>query len=464
MKLIFFIFLFASFAVASAQTTTQEVATAAQATSTASSSISVPSNSKAILLARVQIAGTSLTTLADKTYQGSFTVLNNGEVLEGASYRIVLVNAEGSVVSTQTFERTVSLSKNIPVSVSEKVLVPKGLDGMYSVQAQVLTSTGVPLASAILNTLTLHEKAAASLSSCAVAKALFRKNEQPVVTCTVIGTPSSESAIGVRLFYGNEPKILQSTSTRAVKGKNTLTLSPLLTPGNYIVRVSLYENGIPSGEEKSVLFTLEGAQASLTTISIDKNFYKMDDVAQITFSFNSFTGGTSTSLFATADIVGKNGPCIGGTKDALPATSAMSISVPVIKECIDPTLTVQIVDEAGTTYDKKTMTLVSPAITKTMPIEKSSPTPLMYGLGGAALLLALGGAGYFAFARMKKPAVAPVSTIATPTPEIASEPNPAVAKPNPAPISPEIPAASNEIVSSSEPAASQGTEAQEKQV
>lgn len=414
MKRLFFIFLSISFICVFAQTSTSSSATttdAPTAAELASTTLSIPSHSKAILLANVEIGGAALTSLPDKTYIGSFSVTNRGETQDGANYRFLLLNGEGSVVSTQAFERTIALLKNVPVSVSEKVLIPQGLDGTYSVQAQVLTSTGVPLASAILNTVTLHEKATSSLSSCVIAKPSFKKSEVPTLACTVTGAPSKEGAIGVRLFYGNEPKIIQATSTQAVKGKNTVSISPLSLPGNYIARISLYENGSPSGEEKSALFTVEGTHAMLTTVALDKNFYKEGDTAQATFSVSVFSSGTTTALFAITDVVGKSGPCTSGTKDTIGPT-AFSISIPVIKECTDPTLTVQIVDTDGTIYDKKTMSLISPAVVKTMqPIETPSHSPLIYALGGIALLLALGGAGYFAYIRMKKIAL-PVSSAA----------------------------------------------------
>lgn len=429
------------FTIAYAQTTTQATTTKATSTAKATTTLATEAEIQAAIAsstkskAPVALASVNITsgTIATSTNQVSFIVTNNGLAQEGARYRLVLTNAEGAVVYVQTFDRSLTLPKDTPVPVSEKAIIPTGLKGTYELEAQVLTSEGLPLATTVLETLKLSDKANVSLSSCVSGKQTYKQNEAPSITCSTNGTLGKETSLGVRLFLGNQPKEIASTSTGNVKAKTSISLSPLSEPGNYIGRVSLYQNGVPSGEEKSVLFTVDGIRASLLSASLDQNFYKLGDVAQVTFSFNIFMSGASTTLFATTDIVGKNGPCVSGTKDALTQSQAMSISVPVTRECIDPTLTVQIVDDSGVVYDKKMVSLTSPAITKTVtPIEKPSHKPVMYALGGGTLLLAFLGAAWLAVLRHKKSALlaaAPIAATVAGSAPATSSPETTPAKP-----------------------------------
>jgi len=145
----------------------------------------------------------------------------------------------------------------------------------------------------------------------------------------------------------------------------TLLLPKATKPQAYDIKTTLISNGISSNSIISH-YVLRGESATIQTFSIDKDYYKVNDIAKLsvvwTPSADNFIGsrlsksGTALpSLTLTGTINDdKQQACISPINQVV-TDSKVDISIPIITNCNNPQASIQLKDAKGNVLDQKTL-------------------------------------------------------------------------------------------------------------
>lgn len=398
-----------------------------QATSTAPSVTTTTSGASTTVVTIANINLTNLTATKNSTssYSVSFVLTNKGENQTSIFYTFSLLEKNGGVVATQSFAKPVTLEKDKPTLINEIFALPKGISGTYSIRARALTDTGLPVGVGVAENIVLKDTELVKLATCAPDKKSYEMNQTLTLICSVTetkkGTLTSPSVGGYvvvsKLFYNNEPVEKQSAVGEIVKGKATIEIKNVNLPGTYTIRTTLQERGGSlTGKELNTLFTVNGTVATILNTLLDKNIYTQGEDALATVAVSIKSQGTSSLLSLATTLVGKDGDCSASSIQELPTTSAFELSLPIIKNCADPTLTVRILTSENKVLAEKTLSVKSPApVVAPAPVVVETNTPSkipLYGGIGAGILLLLALGEIFIFRKMRQ-ASAQVSTEAS---------------------------------------------------
>jgi hypothetical protein len=424
MKPIIFSLLLVPTLILSAQTatTTTDTPVAIEATQAVVTSSAV---------ANISLLNLTATKSGTTTYSINFSLINEGETPATIYYTASLVDKNGTVISTQTFNKPQTLQKRTPALISEQVTFPKALTGTYTIRVQAFTDKGLPVGFGIAENIVLKDTELVKLSSCEPDQKSYKANQVLTLACSITETKkgaltttnSPGYIVKSSIFYNNEPIEVQSVTGEIDKNKASLSVNNLTLPGTYTIRTSLFERtGAPVGKEVQTLFTVQGTIATILNALLDKVVYEQGEDAVITVALSIKTEGTSSPLSLATTLVGKDGECSASPVQPIENVSSLEISLPVIKKCTDPTLTVRIIDAETKVLAEKTVSLKSPVPTEQTlnmgnPPEPKLNIPLIGGVAGAiVLLLALG--EVFVFRKMRQgttPSATPV--VPTPTPQ-----------------------------------------------
>lgn len=358
-------------------------------TASVASTTEHPKIIKAILIANVSLYSPSLVKVTDNDYRISFTLYNGGETQGDVRYIASILDEKQKVVSTQLFEKIIMIEKGKSAFISEKLLIPKGLNGTYTVQVQASTIGGLPLGFGTAGKFTVNEQTDASLSNCTLNQKTFIQKDTIMLTCSVSGNKTY--SVGTRIFHGNEIKEMETVESPIVNGKAVLTISTPKQAGPYVVRTSLYDNGYPVGEEKINSFAVNGTSVSILNLLLSKDAFAKGEYATSTVSLSVFSN-EANKLHLELMLSGKDVAC--GDRIFQPLTQRLAFEIPILVThiCKNPNLTVRVADEAGTLYAEKSLSLVS----RESSTELGSK--LGYGLVIALVFLAL-----LSFVRSTKP-------------------------------------------------------------
>lgn len=349
------------------------------------SATSTDKPSKAILVANINLTNAQLLKISENNYYISFVLTNKGETQSDVYYTFSFIDEKEKIVSTQTFGKAVTLEKNTPFFVTEKLNTPKGLDGTYTVRVQAYTQTGLPLGFGTAGEVVLTSPTMPSLDSCSLLKNTYEVNQILNINCTIknITQGSAEYIISSKIFYGSEPNQRQSVSAEIINSKATTKIANLTTPGLYTIRTGLYErNGTPIGKEIYGQFIVKGISISILNLLLDKDSYARGEQAKVTASFGLFSTTPLKQLKINATITGKHGECADVYTTPLERNRAVEFMMPITNTCKNPLLTVQVLDDKNKVLAEKSMGLV----TKNSPLDFK--TKVGYGVALAILLMA----------------------------------------------------------------------------
>ncbi|MDQ5962815.1 MAG: hypothetical protein QG653_622 [Patescibacteria group bacterium] len=323
-----------------------------------------------ILVADVNLNNAQLVRVSDGEYYATFTLTSKGELQEDVTYRLSFLNQEREVEYTQTFASIITLTKNRPVFINEKVILPEGFSGTYDVRVSALTKTGLPLGSGMAGKITLEGKTVPSISSCVVNSKEYQKNETLPVTCSIVSPKPLSSytnenggyVVVSKAFYRSEPQPRVEAKSEITNSKSVQTLQGLSTPGNYVIRTQLMtRSGIPAGKEVVNTFVINGTSVSIMNLMLDKNFYQKDEQAKGTLVVSAFTTEKNKYFKLSASLEGKHGPCANIIERELDGKSAVELPFPITKRCLNPSFKVTITDERGNLLAEKVLAVSSSA-------------------------------------------------------------------------------------------------------
>ncbi len=342
--------------------------------------ISTTTPRTAILVANINLTNTKLTKIADNDYTVSFVLTNTSEKQDSVNYRFSFVDQQGKIVSTRVYPANLTLEKNTPVFINEKLVVPEGLTGTYIVRVQALTFAGLPLGTGVAGQITLEGEKTPHLTGCTINKSGYEQNQILPVTCSIASSKPLASyvqengghVVKTMAFYRNEPVERTSLVAEIVNNRATAKLVGLTTPGVYtLISQLMTRGGVPVGAEIVQNFTIQGTAVSILNLLLDKDYYDKGEKAQATPSFSFFTTNQNKDFVLTANLAGNRGPCAEEFRQELRGRSASQITFDITKRCENPSLTVKVSDAKGKiVFAEKTLTLSS----KKVPLSSEAKT------------------------------------------------------------------------------------------
>ena len=407
-----------------------QVTSVAESSTTIQGGTSTQVTNTGIKVASINLLNLSLSNISTSTYTVSFALLNTGETQAGIYYTFSLVEKDGGVALTKTFNKPLTLEKGKPFQINESFVVPKGISGTYTLRIQALTDKGLLVGVGQVTGIVVKDTELLKLTSCLMDKKRYEINQILSITCLITETKKGSLTtstgggylVHAKVFYNNEPFEQQSILGEIVNNKATLEIKNVNAPGKYSIHMSLEERNKTSiGKELSTLFTVNGMVVSILNLTLDKNIYKQGDDAVSTIALSVKTEGTSTPLTLTTTLTGKEGVCSTLPPQELQERSALQVDIPITKTCTDPNLTVRITNSENKILAEKTIAVKSPVEIVPAQVTSNSRTPLYVGGGiGILLLLVLG--EVFVFRKMRQAGVIAVSQVVVEQiPEVISE-------------------------------------------
>lgn len=347
----------------------------------------------------VSVQNVTVVSQKGSVFNLSFDIVNSTKALAGIRYSIKLVGetAVGQYIADEyVYPDTLSLSPNNTLKKDILYNAPSGLSGDYTMIINVTNSSGLPLGIGIVgkikNISTLDTVEILS-NTCYLSVPSERENikyslsqgidiapsEKLALNCSIVN--HSKEAVSSVPSYETHYRTLAGEIVTQEKGDTTpisfgggetkaisLTLPKALKPQAYDTKVLLSTNGTFSNFVV-VHYVLRGISATVQNFSLDKDYYKNKDTAQISLSWSpsadSFPGNRSgkssiVNVSLVAKIVNdKQKDCITPINKVLDNTGTVQIAAPIIANCNNPIATLELTDSSGNILDQKILSFES---------------------------------------------------------------------------------------------------------
>ena len=372
------------------------------------------------------IVRASIVSQRDRTLNISFDSTNGAEERPRIGYVVQLM--EVTAATTNALESFMADEQMFLVHMTLKVhataheqityVAPASLQGMYEVYLRSIDQTGSPLAtkdlglvrfapptsgvgidlgSCVLDVRDLHGSSATSTVFDGVT---LKEGHALFLDCDVLnyGTATTsftpqyvthESAVlGVMT-----PQVGGDTASRLLgpHGRQSFSFAVPRTPGPgaYETTFSLSSGGMRSNIV-FVRYFVQGADAAVQNITLDKDQYAQGDTAQVGFQWSPavVSAGTSTSpVIELVDISLQDGmgeACAAVSKQQTPSGTPEEVRLSIVRACTEPHVIVQVVYSDGAVLATGNLVVT----TKRTHVFEGSITAL---LGIVSALLAVGG-------------------------------------------------------------------------
>lgn len=355
------------------------------------------------ILAEINIAEARIIERVGNTV-GVALVFSNGKgVQTDVRYSIDAVK-EGKVYSTTVFEDVLVLSQNSTLQKNIVYTIPTLPTGKYELRFFSANTEGFPFGFSRLGEVTVASPLGVSFipDSCAFSRGegkgkkvlggaellALSPKEKVEVSCTTINTTPNalpvtfSTHIKKESIYGSatahttsDVVILKSKETKILTGSIEIPE----VAGKYVVEFTLSQ-----GEnETTTLYktiAISGSGGVLRNVSLDKDGYAREDVAQIQVVWSASVQQSSADV-----VVKNNNGFICGSLSSPLTKKAETLSIPIKITCTNPSVSVTLKDQAGNILDKK--------ITEVQTVNPLQEGPLggtrgMWVLIGGILLIA----------------------------------------------------------------------------
>lgn len=380
---------------------------------------------KVFLLATVNISNYKIVSQKDNVFNISFTLTNRVGIQTGIKYGLQLIKGEGqnaTIVDEKVYPDYLTLSDNSYIPKEITYEAPKTLSGDYNLALNVTNESGFPFGNISLGRVTLKGSQGLEITpaSCFlqivgeknephhnIAQSVnITKDETIRLTCSALNSTTKDLSVKptFETFKGNPygsiaPQTGGSTEAITFKSKEQKTFSVILPISNnpqfYYVNFKLAEGDTVSNTISAKYSLGGGAVLSISNLSLDKDNYQKGDTAILSLLYNLSSNTLPPNLTVKASIVNnKNQECITPIDQALEQTAGVPITnipVSIIRNCLNPKVSVSILDDKGTVLDQKDFLVNS---TQFLPstASKSTQTIIFIIIG---VLLVLGIALYF---------------------------------------------------------------------
>jgi hypothetical protein len=412
----------------------------AATTPTAKTSPSVAPAPKVFLLATVNISNYKIVSQNDNIFQISFALTNRVGVQTGVKYGIQLVSSTGkntTIVDEKIYSDSLTLPDDSYISKDIIYEAPKTLSGDYNLFLTSSNESGLTFGIVPLGKVTLKAttQGIEILPSSCFLQVVGEKNEPHYsvtqniditkdetlrLTCDSINsankilsvTPSFETLIGTS--YGAvATQTGGSTEAITFKPNEKKTFSVILpvvsTSQFYNVNFKLTDGSMSSNAISVGYFLHGGPIANIRNLSLDKDNYQKGNIVILSLLYNlnqnylqngriKITDNTPPSFVLKASMVNnKNQECISPINQALVQdlkNPILNIPVYATRDCLDPKVSVSILDDKGNVLDQKDFLVKSTQFLPSMiTTNKTSQMLIIYLLIG--ILVVIGIAFYF---------------------------------------------------------------------
>lgn len=361
------------------------------------------------LVATVNILDAEITSQDGGTINGVFTLSNREGVQSGVRYGVQLVSRSSKgdfVVDEKIFDERLQLPENVSLRKSFSYTTPNTLNGKYTLLLVSRNSSNFPFATKVLGEVTLKSSVSGILISPESCVASFdgSTNKTPItptsalvlnsasqvvnISCTATNLSSSPVTASLNVntklqsaFGENVDTPLANPVSFSFKASEKKTISFVLpvakSPQKYFADISLVSGNNSLGSF-SFAYLVPGSSATISNISLDKDFYKRGETAALSMVW--YSGTPRLSVEATL----KNGSgfdCAKDIKNEI-APSTIELLFPVTSTCRDPHVLVSLKDASGNVLDSKDF-----SVTTTSTNEGKNNTPFILVVVLAALII-----------------------------------------------------------------------------
>lgn len=311
---------------------------------------------QAVLLAQVNITDVSVAkSQKSNQYVARFTLETFDPVQRGVRYRIMILDKDSSLVFAHVFDDSLTLIKNIPVTLSKTFPTPVDLNGSYDVIINVVNKNGLPLATSMVEDVAFVSplRAPFALSGCSLEKQVYDKNENVIVICGVSGKISLSSSVVYTLYRGNRA-IGYSRGIALIDEKTArIEFTSPAKADAYTLHVQGYENGALVGKTYALRFAVRGSLSDIISLSVDKESYQKGETAHIVAGLRIFSQSTG-AVYAEAKLLSKDqsytcGPIV---RSDIKNLGNISFAVPITNECKKFVAHVKLIDNRGVVLDE----------------------------------------------------------------------------------------------------------------
>ncbi|HAE36244.1 TPA: hypothetical protein DCX66_04050 [Candidatus Nomurabacteria bacterium] len=404
-----------------------------------------------VVLATVNIVNASIVSEKDNVFNISFSLSNREGLQTGVKYGVKLVkeSTKGQfVVDEKIYDESLTLNPNTEVKKEVTYTAPASLSGSYTLMLTSQNINAFPFGSTSLGKVTLKattssiqilpetcslkvvgEKSNATYS---LGQGVDIKPEESLkLICeavnpsktSVTATPTYETRY--RSSYGDIIPATGGDSTaitfKAGESKSvSVTLPKATAPQAYDVSFSLNTKDSKSNPVVAH-YVLRGNSATVQSVSLDKDYYKGGEKAQVSFvytpsadssgiRFSASTAGAINSKVLVEN--GKGKSCAKEQTQALADLTSpkVDLTFPIRSKCLDPKITVTLTDDKGAVLDQKEFNVKTTT-------EPKSNSNLFYIIIVLALLVII-----ILYTYMKKKNVPPASPTNTSNPTDTSTP------------------------------------------
>lgn len=344
---------------------------------------------KTVTLAKVNLQGAKIISQEGNTINISFNLNNREGAQSGVKYGIKLLEiAEGRdmVREEYVYPEILSLPSN---SITEKTIsfTPSfNIKGEYEVIISAKNYSGLPLGVGNLGKVTFTEqqktveiisetcstfveKSGNKVPNANTNTLVVSTNDKIFLNCVIKNnlnenvsiTPKYETYL--KTLYGEEvlglPESKENITLRPLEEKSyNFSIPKSNLPQSYLTRISLQNETIKSNNI-TVSYLISGLSATIQNVSLDKNSYKANEKATISFFWTSSATNKEelTSISLKADIVNKNKrSCIESPINTqMAGVGFIEIPVTISKSCDDPEVTISLLDATGKILDQKAL-------------------------------------------------------------------------------------------------------------
>jgi hypothetical protein len=343
-----------------------------------------------VIVANVNIKNAKIVFQDGKNFKISFTISNGEGLQTGVKYGLKLFSDDKSqsLVDEKIYDDSLTLGENSSVSKEITYTPPSILDGSYTILLESKNQSNFPFSSFIVGKI----KLTASVKwleiipeSCYTQIQEDKTNKHHLITeiveinetdslslnCTVINN-STNTVTATPIFntrysgsYGEyAPQSGGSEDAITFAKGEKKNISMLLPRGDipkpYNVKVNLMD-GENYSNTISVGYIIKGMSATIQKVSLDKDFYKAGENAEVSFVwFGAGFYEKTPKVTVNASLTNSRGwQCASSvTQDVVKEKNepVNKISIPIKNTCDDPHIKISISDAGGTVLDQKEFT------------------------------------------------------------------------------------------------------------
>ncbi|MFH0755212.1 MAG: hypothetical protein V1910_00905 [bacterium] len=364
-------------------------------------------SSEGITVATVYLHNAKIISNDERNYKISFDISNKVGAQPQIKYavRLTASSSNKSILDEKVYDEILSMKENSTFNKIIDYTIPDALPiGTYRLWIESKNGSGLPLGIAFVGEIKITKNIPNTVEiindSCffitgtekiPLSRGIVLDSQSPFIMKCKIRSSFSKNIILTPIFItrdrtafgdivANNTNDKNKENITIKKGENeiTFTLPKVEKPQSYNLNLSLI-----STDEKTISntvtfnYVLSGQSGIIQNVVFNKTFYKKGEKAKLQI-FSTTQADVKTSTI-TALILNNDGiPCSATSSKEVSHFSVLSLSIPIIKECLNPKANIILSSADGSILDVKnfqvsTIISTSTPTIMTMVMEKIIP-------------------------------------------------------------------------------------------